>query len=320
MQYRSLGTTGLRVSILGFGAATLGNEFGENDPGEGERALHAAVDKGINFFDVAPYYGRTLAETRLGHALKGRRHEVILATKCARYDVERFDFSAERVTRSIEESLARLQTDYVDIFHVHDVEFGSGAQIISETIPALRRIQQSGKARFIGITGLSLTMLRNIAAAAPVDCILSYCRYNLLNTDLDTILTPFAKQRGIGLISASPLHMRVLTDIGPPAWHPAPTVIREAGRLIAGLCRARGVNVSDIALQFAVRHPYVASTLNGFSNVREVEQNIKAIEQQPDPGLLREIAAVAAPVRGLMWPTGKPENYDPQMIPVTANA
>src|SRR5690349_8685566 len=99
MKYRTLGKTGLRVSILGFGAATLGNEYGANDPREGERAVHAAIDLGINHFDVAPYYGRTLGETRLGEALKGRRDKVVLSTKCARYDVAGFDFSGERVTR-----------------------------------------------------------------------------------------------------------------------------------------------------------------------------------------------------------------------------
>src|SRR5207245_11259433 len=132
----------------------------------------------------------------------------------------------------------------------------------------------------------------------------TYGRYDLLNTDLDISLPPIACVRGIGLISASPLHMRVLTDVGPPDWHPAPSVVFEAGRLIAGLCRARGLSVSDVALQFAMRHPYVASTLNGFSTVAEVEQNIRAIEKEPDPTLLREIAAVAQPVKGIIWATG----------------
>src|SRR5271169_3371600 len=105
MEYATLGGTGLRVSRLGFGASPLGDEFGETDPSEGERAVHCAIDLGINYFDVAPFYGRTLAETRLGTAIKGRRHQVLLATKCGRYDVDRFDFSAPRIRASIEESL-----------------------------------------------------------------------------------------------------------------------------------------------------------------------------------------------------------------------
>ena len=90
MRFRPLGRTGLEVSILGFGASPLGEEFGRIDASEGERAVHAAIDAGVNFFDTSPYYGRTLSETRLGQALKGRRDKVVLATKCGRYDVEEF--------------------------------------------------------------------------------------------------------------------------------------------------------------------------------------------------------------------------------------
>src|SRR3954452_15420578 len=121
MEIRTLGKTGLQVSRLGFGAAPLGNEYGGMDKVEAQRAIHLAIDKGINFFDVAPYYGRTLAESRLGEMLKGRRHEIILATKCARYGLDDFDFSAATVTGTVDESLKRLQTDYLDILHIHDV-------------------------------------------------------------------------------------------------------------------------------------------------------------------------------------------------------
>src|SRR5271170_5468300 len=138
MEYATLGRTSLRVSKLGFGASPLGNEFGEVDPAEGERAVHCAIDLGINYFDVAPYYGRGLAETRLGAALVGRRDRVILATKCGRYDVAQFDFSAARIRRSIEESLQRLRTDYLDVFLAHDIEFVEARQIIEEAIPTMR--------------------------------------------------------------------------------------------------------------------------------------------------------------------------------------
>ncbi|MEJ7607217.1 MAG: aldo/keto reductase [Bryobacteraceae bacterium] len=183
MQLRRLGSTDLQVSQLGFGAATLGDEYGKADSAEAERAVHFAIDAGINFFDVAPYYGRTVAESRLGAYLKGRRDKVILATQCARYDVAGFNFSAERVTRSVDESLQRLQTGYVDIMHVHDVEFGDKRQIVEETIPHC--IVRRRPAKYASLNNrVFAQMLRQIAAEAPVDCILSYCRYNLLNRDL----------------------------------------------------------------------------------------------------------------------------------------
>src|SRR5437016_3122176 len=201
MDYRPLGKTGLRVSVIGYGASPLGNEFGPADFDEGVRAVHLALDSGINFFDVSPYYGRTLAEERLGRALEGRRDKVVLATKCGRYgkDVDDCDYSAARVTASIDESLKRLRTDHVDLLQVHDVEMVDDPdRIVTETVPALRKLQQAGKCRAVGITGLPLKILRYIAARVPVDTILSFCRYNLMVDDMDAVLTPLAREEGLG--------------------------------------------------------------------------------------------------------------------------
>ncbi len=308
MEYGTLGRTGLRVSKLGFGGSPLGNEFGEIDPSESERAVHCAIDLGINYFDVAPYYGRTLAETRLGAALVGRRDRVVLATKCGRYDVAKFDFSAARIRASIDESLQRLRSDYLDVFLAHDIEFVDANQIIEEAIPVMRELQRAGKTRFIGITGLQLKMLRKVAEAAPVDAILSYCRYNLLITDMDDLLAPFAEQQGIGLINASPLHMGILTPDGPPPWHPASPEVKEAGREMVRLCQRSGVQASDLALQFCLAHPYVTTTLAGMSTVEQVRQNVAAASKVPDAALIAELRAQFPAHR--IWPTGRPENQD----------
>ena len=310
MDYRTLGRTGLEVSKLGFGGSPLGNEFGETDPAECERAVHCAIDLGINYFDVAPYYGRTLAEARLGAALEGRRDKVVLATKCGRYDVNGFDFSAARIRQSIDESLRRLRTDYLDVFLAHDIEFVSETQIVEEAIPTMRALQRDGKARFIGIAGLQLNLLRRVAEAVPVDVVLSYCRYNLLIADLDDLLTPFVKEHGIGLINASPLHMGILTAAGPPSWHPAPAEVKEAGRAIVQLCEQRGVRASDLALQFSFAHPYVATTLAGMPTVERVRQNAAAATSAVDEALLAEVRNLVAPYKDRSWPTGLPENYD----------
>jgi L-galactose dehydrogenase len=130
MQYRALGKTDLEVSVVAFGAAPLGGVYGHTGPEEAKRAVHLAIDEGINFFDVSPYYGQFLAEHRLGMALEGRRSKVILATKCGRYDTNEFDFSAHRVFASLDESLRRLRTDYVDLLLAHDVEFADLRQIV----------------------------------------------------------------------------------------------------------------------------------------------------------------------------------------------
>jgi L-galactose dehydrogenase len=310
MQYRTLGRTGLNVSVLGFGASPLGDVFGITDPKEGERAVQLAVDRGINFFDVSPYYGLTLAEERLGGALRGKRQKILLATKCGRYGVEEFDFSRSRVREGVEQSLRRLKTDYVDLLQAHDVEFGDVNQIIGETIPEMRRLQQEGKARFIGITGYPLNVLRRIAEAVEVDTILSYCRYNLVTTDMDAVLTPFARERRIGMMNASPMMMGILTVQGPAAWHPGPPQVRELALKAAILCNRSGVSLSLIALHFCLRHAYVSSTLTGMSTAEEVEKNLSALSLQIDESQLEEIRAILAPVFNTVWPSGRPENRD----------
>jgi L-galactose dehydrogenase len=310
MEYRKLGQTDLSLSLIGFGSATLGDVFGNVDPNDAIRAVHLAVDSGINFFDSSPYYGITLAETRLGQALVGRRNRVVLATKCGRYGFDEFDFSAKRVTASIDESLRRLQTDYIDLFQAHDVEFGDVEQIIHETLPALRKLQQQGKARYIGITGYPPKLLRRMAEAAPVDSILTYCRYNLINTDMDGILTPFARERGIGLINASGLCMGLLTEQGPPDWHPAPQEVRDAGRKAAEFCRAHGADISKLALRFCLDHPFVSSTLIGIASTRQVETSLELLNSSTDNELLAQVEVILAPVLNYVWPSGRPENQE----------
>jgi L-galactose dehydrogenase len=307
VKYKPLGRSGFNVSVIGFGASPLGNEFGVLDAGEGERAVHAAIEHGINFFDVAPYYGRTLAEERLGTALQGKRDKIVLATKIGRYDVDVFDFSAKRVRTSVEESLRRLRTDYVDILTAHDIEFGERDQIVGETIPAMRALEREGKIRSVGISGLQLKVLAEVAVRAQVDTVLSYCRYNLMIRDLDTWLTPALEPREIGLINASPLHMRLLTDTGAPAWHPAPEAAKQAGAELVRLC---GADTATLALRFCLDHPYVSSTLVGMSSAAEVASNLRALEQRVPSSLLAEIERIVEPVKNIAWRTGRPENYD----------
>jgi L-galactose dehydrogenase len=313
MIYRAVGKTGFDVSIIGFGASSLGNEFGAVDFDAGARAVHLAIDRGVNFFDVSPYYGRTLAEERLGSALQGRRDKVILATKVGRYgrDADECDYSAARVVSSLEGSLGRLRTDHVDLLQVHDVEnVADTDQIVDETIPAMRELQRAGKCRAVGITGLPLKVLRYVAERVDVDTILSFCRYNLMIDDMDEFLTPFCRARGIGLINAAPLHMRLLADAGPPDWHPAPEPIRAAAGRVVDICRRAGRDVADVALRFCLDHEYVSTTVIGMARPSEVEQNLATLEITNDPELLHAIEQAVTPVKNQIWTQGRPANND----------
>lgn len=310
MRYRRLGKTDLDLSVIGFGTAPLGGEYGGLDMTQAERAVHKAIDEGITFFDTAAYYGRRLSEERLGRILEGRRERVVLATKCARFDKDVFDFSADRVRTSVEESLRLLRTDRIDLLTIHDIEFGDREQVISETVPAARRLQEEGKIRWVGISGLPLRILADVAARAKVDSVISYCHYNLMLRDLDRYLTPVLKEHGIGLINASPLHMGVLTENGPPGWHPAPDAVKEAGREVVGLLDQKHIYPATAALAFSLSHPYVSSTLVGMLTPDEVATNLKALDYMIDRDLLAQIDRIVEPVKDLTWPSGRPENSD----------
>jgi L-galactose dehydrogenase len=308
MQYRRLGKTELNVSVIGFGASPLGNVFDDCDESEGIRSVHCAIDLGINFFDVAPFYGITLAETRLGDALKGKRNDILLATKCGRYGLRDFDFSYQRILDSADESLKRLQTDYVDLMQLHDIEFGSKEQVLNEAIPALQKIKASGKARFVGITGLPVRYLAAIAKEVEVDTMLSWAHFNLLQDEINAELVPLCQQKDMGLMNAAPLVQRILSDSSIPAWHNAPAQLKAIQEPLLDCCKKYGVALSDVAIRYAIDHPFIASTIIGMCDQHNVKKNAGVVEFSIPDGLLDEINQLVSPVKNTMWFEGMPEN------------
>ncbi len=310
MKYRKLGNTGLDVSILGFGGSSLGSVFKDIEESEGIRAVHVAVEEGINLIDTAPYYGLTTAETILGKALRDiPREKYYLATKVARYggNIEDFDFSAERVTRSIDESLERLGVDYLDFIQVHDMEFGHMEQIIGETIPALRKAQKEGKARFVGITCFPVKLFGEVMERLDVDQIQSYCHYCLNDTALAHIL-PYLKAKGVGIFNSAPLAMRLLSSGGPPGWHPATPALKAKCAEAARYCEQRGGDIGKLALQFSVAHPDIHTNIVGTASPKRILQNIREIEEPLDEELLAGVLEILKPVHDLAWASGRPEN------------
>ena len=308
MDYRKLGNTDLHVSILGFGASPLGDVFEVCDEKEGIASVHLAIDQGVNFFDVAPFYGETLAETRLGRALKGKRKEIYLATKCGRYGLRDFDFSYDRILKSIDESLERLQTDYVDLFQLHDTEFVSRQQIIEEAIPAIQHIKASGKARYIGLTGLPVRYLASLARENEFDTVLSWAHYNLIQDEILEELVPLSKEKGFGLMNAAPLVQRILSDAPIPAWHNAPAEVKAIQGPLLALCQDYQVALSDVAMRFAMDQEAIATTIVGMSDREVLRRNLRAFDLKMPDGLLEDIAKVVAPIKNTMWYEGLPEN------------
>jgi len=305
---RPLGRTGITVPILGFGAATFGGSYGLMALSEAERSVHAALDLGMNFFDTSPYYGRGESERVLGNCLRGTpRNRYVLATKVGRYGDQEFDFTAARVTASVDESLARLGTDHLDLLQCHDIEFWPLQRIIDETLPALQRLKQSGKVRAIGITGYPLKIFRTVLAQAKVDTILSYCHHTLLDETLAGEAS-WLQQQGVAILNASPLSMGLLSSKGPPPWHPAPEGMKAACRAAADLCAARGADLGRLALHFSLTMPALASTFVGIGSAIELQANVAALSEPVDAALLGEIRALLAPWHNRTWVSGLAES------------
>ena len=217
MEYREIGRTGMKVSALSFGASSLGSVFRETKEGEAVAAVHTAVDSGMNFIDVSPYYGHYKAETVLGKALREiKRDKYYLSTKVGRYGkdgVNTWDYSARRATESVYESMERLGVDHIDLINVHDIEFADLHQVVDETLPALVALRDKGVVGHVGITDLQLENLQWVidhVAPGTVESILNFCHFTLNDDKLLDYLDYF-EQRGIGVINASPLSMGLLS-------------------------------------------------------------------------------------------------------------
>ena len=306
---RQLGRTDLYLPILSFGASSLGAEFRQVTIDEALRSVHVALDYGLNFIDTSPFYGRGMSEVLLGIALKGvARDRYTLCSKLGRYDLTHFDFSARRVAESVDVSLHRLGTDHLDILLCHDIEFVPMQQIVDETIPALRRAQKSGKVRYIGFSGYPMKIFRFICEQIDVDCVLSYNQYTLQNTRFVDEVVPYLKERGVGVMNAGPFSARLLTNAPLPVWLKEPELVKQAARAAAAHCASKGIDIAQLALQFAIAHPDITTTISGSANPVNIQNWAKWAEEPLDEELLREVEAIFAPVKNLGHMEGLAEN------------
>ena len=310
MERRPLGKTGLTVPVLSFGASSLGQEFRQVDVGEALRSVHVAIDAGMNFIDTSPYYGRGMSEVLLGVALRDvPRDRYLLCTKLGRYAPQHFDFSAKRVAESVDVSLERMKVHHLDVILCHDIEFVDMRQIVDETLPALRKIQQQGKVRFVGVSGYPMKMFRYVLDRAPLDVVLSYNHYTLQNTMLAD-LVPYLKQKGVGIMNAAPFSARLLTNAPLPPWHKATPHVREVARRAAEHCAKKGSDIAKLALQFSIRHPDLATCVTGSASPQRVAEWARWAAEPMDEQLLKEVLEILAPIHNWFYVEGRPENND----------
>lgn len=310
MERRTLGQTGLTLPALSFGASSLGAEFRSVDLSEALRSVQVALDLGLDFIDTSPFYGRGMSEVLLGIALKGiPRDRYLLGTKLGRYDKDHFDFSAKRVVESVDVSLHRLGVDYLDIMLCHDLEFVEMSQIVNETLPALRKIQKQGKVRFVGVSGYPMKMFRYVLDHADLDVVLSYNHYTLQNTMLAD-LVPYLKSKGVGIMNAAPFSARLLTNATLPPWHKATPEVRAICKQAAEHCAARGVDIAQLALQFSMANPDLATCVVGSANPANIEKWAKWAALPLDQTLVAEVQAILRPIHNWFYIEGRPENND----------
>lgn len=310
MERRVLGKTGAAVSKLSFGASSLGQEFRNVDLNQAIHCVHVALDHGMNFIDTSPYYGRGLSECLLGKVLPEiSRDSYYLCTKLGRYAPQHFDFSARRVLESIDISLERMRVEHLDMIVCHDIEFVDIRQIIEETLPTLRKIQQSGKVRWVGISGYPMKIFREVLAQTDLDFVLSYNHYTLQNTMLEE-LAPWLHKRGVGILNAAPFSARLLADAPLPVWHKAPAHVREVRQEVLDYCRQQGWELAKLALQFSVANPNFASCIAGSADPERVAQWCRWVDEPADQEAIAELQRRLEPIHNWFYCEGRPENND----------
>jgi D-threo-aldose 1-dehydrogenase len=306
LDVRPLGRTDVRVTVLGLGAAALGNLYAPISDEDADATVNAAFAAGIRYFDTAPYYGYGLSESRLGKGLA--RHsdrDVVVSSKVGRLLVPRsgaarddqgfiaaapfdpvFDYTYDGVMRSFESSLERLGRDRIDIALVHDIgprTHGDSAhprlfeQLLKGGLRALEKLRSAGAIRAIGLGVNECGVCLEALERAELDCFLLAGRYTLLEQGALEELLPACAKRGVSVIVGAPFNSGVLAE-GPVAgahydYADVPASVLARVRGIAALCDTHGVPLPAAALQFPLRHPSVAAVIPGARSRAEVEAN-----------------------------------------------
>lgn len=259
------------IPPLLFGTATFTAQY-NLDPHSlpTTKLVQSALSQGIRGFDTSPYYGP--AEELLGQALHSEdvldrfeRHDYFLSTKVGRISASKFDYSPARVRHSVQRSLQRLKTPYVDLVLCHDVEFVSPEEVFA-AVRELRRVREdTGGLKYVGISGYPVLSLCELAqmilrtTGEPLDAVMSYANLTLQNTTLQSVGVPRFQSAGVDVVlNASPLGMGLLRRTGVPVgaqgdFHPAENGLREACRAASQLCDQRGQKLESVALSFALK-------------------------------------------------------------------
>jgi len=310
MEYRMLGASDLNVSVIGFGAWGIGGSPFWSNEGDAVsvRAIRKAYDLGINFFDTAPVYGFGHSEELLGKTLKPFRDKVIYATKCGlRWEKKSLGSITKNATRrsileEIEQSLKRLDTDYIDLYQVHwpDVETSQ-----EETMETLLKVQEQGKVKVIGVSNYSVEQMEAIMKSGKIESLQP--DYSLLNRSIEKEIVPYCERNKIGIIAYSPLASGLLTGkYGKNAkfsdWRGKGIIgcfsgvqfeknMEKVARLKA-MGKSIGKTCGQMAINWIVSQSQLTTALLGVKNEQQIEENIDALGWKLDPRQQDEISCI----------------------------
>ena len=308
-----LGRTSVSVTRLGLGTAPLGGLYASVVHDDALRTIEAAWQAGIRFFDTAPLYGHGLAEMRLGEALANRpRDDYVLSTKVGRLlqsvsgtAIEDrhykgtppvapvFDFSYDGAMRSVDESLARLKLDRVDILHIHDPDDHYDAAV-GGAYRALARLRQEGTVGAIGAGMNQWEMLQGFAVQCNFDCFLLAGRYTLLDRSAGASLFPMCERKSISIIAGGVYNSGILADPRAGAkfdYEAAPPALVAEAQRLDRMCAAHGVPLKAAAIQFPLTHQAVAAVLTGARSADELRDNVAMFETPLPPDLWNALDA-----------------------------
>lgn len=310
MKFSSLGRTRLNVSALSFGASSLGGVFHDVDEAEGVATVHAALDAGINYFDVAPAYGGGRSEVVLGKALKGvERSRYLLSTKVGKYTdphqygKDTLDYSRGCIRASFDHSCDVLGVDFFDIIHIHDIEYQDREHTewaLSEGFEAVSELKDEGRIGAVSFGIYPMDLWHRIFKYYPVDAGLVHNHYCLSDDRLVELL-PVAETKGIGIISASPFASGLLTDRGPAEWHPATPADRAVFLRAAEFCRTEGTTISKLAFQFATQNASIPTTMFSTANRESLYRCLSWWEEPLDTELAEAVREILTDVRNKDW-------------------
>ena len=308
MQYRTLGRTGIKVSPYALGALALGTSIGNPDHDDSDRIIHKALDAGINFIDTADVYGES--EVAMGKALKGRRDRVVLATKFSRPigdDPNHQGASRRWIMTAVENSLRRLQTDYIDLYQVHRPDPSTD---IEETLSALSDLIHSGKVRAVGTSAMPASDIIEAQWVAERRGLERFRTdqppYSILSRGIEREVLPIAQRYGMGILVWGPLGQGMLTGRvrkGQQTDLRRAHIFRhlnderriDAVEQLIPLAEKAGLPMTHLALAFAIAHPGVTSAIIGPHTMEQLDDLLASADVTLTDDILDQIDEIVPP-------------------------